>query len=127
MLCIKWKFLSQLFDTFSKARISLDGLFVCAGSGFDCKVFREICQREGIFPGVAFNCRNGNNSSDEYYLLDETLYKERFTVERTNAWQDSFRSILNRFDFTASSREAFSCIAFSVILSKKIKHTKKSK
>lgn len=119
--------LSELFETLFKARISLDGLFVNADSGFDCKVFREICQREGIFPNVAFNYRNGDNSNDEYYLLDEILYKERFTIERTNAWLDSFRSILNRFDFTVSSWEAFNYIAFSVILLKKIKQTKKSR
>jgi len=36
------------------------------------------------------------------YLLDEELYKERYSIERTNAWMDSFRSILNRFDITVS-------------------------
>ena len=41
--------LAALFGTLSKARISLDGLFVNADSGFDCKVFRETCLREGIF------------------------------------------------------------------------------
>jgi len=118
--------LSALFEPLFKASISLDGLFVNADSGFDCKVFREICLREGICPNVDFNHRNGNNN-DKYYILDEILYKERFTIERTNAWMDSFRSILNRFDFTASSREAFNYIAFIVILLKKIKQKKKSR
>ena len=51
--------------------------------------------REGVFPNVDFNYRNGDNNN-EYYMLDELLYKERFTIERTNAWMDSFRTILNR-------------------------------
>jgi len=118
--------LAVLFETLSKARISLDGLFVNADSGFDCNVFREICLKEGIFPNVDFNYRNGSNN-DVYYVLDEMLYKKRFTIERTNAWMDSFRSILNRFDFTVSSWEAFNYIAFAVILLKKIKQNKKSR
>jgi len=118
--------LSELFEPLTKAKISLDGLFVNADSGFDCKVFREICLKEGIFPNVDFNYRNGDNN-DEEYLLDELLYKERFTIERTNAWMDGFRTILNRFYFTVSSWEAFNYIAFVVILLKKIKQTKKSR
>jgi transposase len=104
----------------------LDGLSVNADSGSDCRSFREICLREGVFPNVGFNCRNGNNS-DEDYLLDELLYKERFAIERTNAWMDSFRTVLNRFDFTVSSWEAFNYIAFTVISLKKIKQRKKSR
>jgi transposase len=118
--------LPEMFETLTKARIQLDGLFVNADSGFDCKIFREICQREGIFPNVAFNYRNGDNN-DEDYLLDELLYKERFTIERTNAWMDSFRTILNRFNFTVSSWESFNYIAFAVVLLKKIKQIKKSR
>jgi len=118
--------LPELFETLFKARISLDGLFVNADSGFDCKEFRELCLREGIFPNVDFNYRNGDNN-DEYYILDEILYKERFTIERSNAWMDSFRTILNRFDFTVSSWMAFNYIAFAVILLKKIKQNKKSR
>jgi len=30
--------------------------------------------------------------------IDEQLYKERYAIERTNAWLDSFRSLLHRFD-----------------------------
>ncbi len=118
--------LPELFEPLNKAKIPLDGLFVNADSGFDCEAFREICLREGIFPNVSFNHRNGDNN-DEDYLLDELLYKERFTIERTNAWMDSFRTILNRFDFTVSSWVAFNYIAFAVILLKKTKQPNKSR
>ncbi|MDR3340033.1 MAG: hypothetical protein LBT25_08115, partial [Candidatus Symbiothrix sp.] len=48
------------------------------------------------------------------------LYKERYSIERTNAWMDSFRSLLNRFDFTVSSWVGFNYIAFIVILLNKL-------
>jgi transposase len=118
--------LAEMFKTLTQAKISLDGLFVNADSGFDCKSFREMCLKEGIFPNVDFNCRNGDNN-DEDFLLDELLYKERFIIERTNAWMDSFRTILNRFDFTVSSWVAFNYMAFAVILLRKIKQSKKSR
>ena len=59
--------------------------------------------------------------------LDELLYKERYSIERTNAWLDSFRTLLNRFDTTISSWKSFNYIAFMVILLKKIERTKKSR
>ena len=45
-------------------------------------------------------------------LLDELLYKERYSIERTNAWMDSYRSVLNRFDTTQTSWEGWNYIAF---------------
>jgi transposase len=44
---------------------------------------------------------------------------------RTNAWMDSYRTLLNRFDTTISSWMSFNYIAFMVILLKKVKKRKK--
>jgi transposase len=117
--------LNELFSTLTLADIKPEGLFVNADAGFDSKEFREICFKHGIFPNVDFNVRNGEVNDDEF--LDELLYKERYSIERTNAWLDSFRTLLNRFDTTISSWKAFNYIAFMVILLKKICKTKKSR
>lgn len=117
--------LDELFSTIQKAGINLDGLFINADSGFDSKEFRSTCDKYGIIANVDFNVRNGNTDND--YLLDEVLYNERYSIERTNAWMDSYRSLLNRFDKTVSSWKAFNYIAFIVILFKKINKNKKSR
>jgi len=52
---------------------------------------------------------------------EEVVYQERYSIERTNAWMDSFRSILNRFD------NSFNYIAFPIIFLKKIYKNKKSR
>jgi hypothetical protein len=101
-------------------------LFVNADSGFDSKNFRQTCLDNGIFANVAFNHRNGNNAESNY-LLDNLLYQERYAIERTNAWMDSYRSVLNRFDTAVSSWESFNYITFIVILLKKIYKKQKSK
>lgn len=117
--------LDELFQTLAKANIPIDGLFVNADAGFDSKEFRSKCFEYGIIPNTAINPRNGNN--DEIIIFDEMLYQQRYTIERTNAWMDSYRTLLNRFDTTISSWKAFNYIAFMIIFLKKINKNKKSR
>ena len=84
----------ELFSTLNKAQIRTDGLFINADSGFDSETFRSVCNKWGIIPKVAFNYRN-EETIDEY-LLDDLRYKQRFIIERTNAWIDSIISLLNK-------------------------------
>lgn len=119
------KSMNEVFETMKESEISLDGLFINADAGFDSKEFKEVCSKQGIIPNVCLNPRNGG--WDDNYFLDDELYKERYSIERTNAWMDSFRSLLNRFDTTTASWESFNYIAFMVILLRKIKKRKKFK
>ena len=111
--------------TLEKADISLDGLFLNADAGFDSKAFRESCDKKDINANVCFNKRNRHADRDEYF--DKELYDERYAVERTNAWMDSYRSLLNRFDTTTESWKGFNYLAFMVIALKKIKKKKTEK
>ena len=125
---------SDLFDievqfevvtaTLDKAEINLDGLFLNADAGFDSKDFRAACASKEINANICFNKRNGDTDRDEYF--DQELYNERYAIERTNAWMDSFRSLLNRFDTTIASWKGFNYLSFIVLALKKFK-TKKSK
>ena len=65
--------------------------------------------REGTFR------ENGNR--DQYF--DKDLYNQRYAIERTNAWMDSYRSLLNRFDTTTESWKGLNYLAFIVIGLKK--------
>lgn len=117
--------LGELFSTLEMANITINGLFVNADSGFDSKDFRNMCASKGVFANVDFN--TGNGELDNNNLLDKELYNEEYSIERFNAWMDSYRTILNRFDTTVSSWKSFNYIAFMVILLKKIKQNKKSR
>jgi len=105
--------------TLEKADISVDGLFLNADSGFDSKEFRESCTKKVINANICFNKRNGSADRDEYF--DQELYDLRYAIERTNAWMDSFRSLLNRFDTMTQSWKGFNYLAFIVIALKKFK------
>ena len=74
---------------------------------------------------IAGNKRNGDGDGDRCF--DEEPYRHRYAVERTNAWMDGFRSILNRFDVMVSSRKGFNSLAFIVIGLKKFMKPKKSR
>ena len=105
--------------------LETDGLFNNADAGFDSKAFRSALNNHGIIANVFPNPRNAEPKED--YLFDEELYKERFVIERTNAWMDGFRSILTRFDTTVSSWKGWNYLAFAVVFLNKIHKSQKFK
>lgn len=110
----------EITTTLEQADISVKGLFLNADAGFDSKEFRNCCERKEIQANICFNKRNGNQADRNEYF-DQELYDERYSIERTNAWIDSFRSLLNRFDTTKTSWLGFNYLAFIVIALKKFK------
>ncbi|WP_146052808.1 transposase, partial [Aquimarina sp. I32.4] len=106
-------------STLEDANISIEGLFLNADAGFDAKNFRNSCDKKDINANVCFNKRNGDLDRDEYF--DQELYNERYAIERTNAWMDSYRSLLNRYDTTVTSWIGFNYLSFIVIAIKKFK------
>lgn len=115
----------EVFAALEDAGIATDGLFVNGDSGFDSESFRSACEKRGVIPNVPYNERGGDVDRDEPF--DEKLYRERYSVERTFAWMDAFRSILNRFDTTISSWMGFNFLAFIVIAIKKFGKKKNSR
>ncbi len=115
----------EVVGTLEEAKISVDGLFINADAGFDFQKLRNKCEAKGIIANICANKRNGNSDTDHYFY--DKLYKERYAVGRTNAWIDSFRSLLNRFDTTITSWEGFNFIVFIVIGLKKFYKLKKSR
>ena len=112
--------------TLEEAEIPVEGLFLNADAGFDAANFRTSCNEKEINANICFNKRNGNTEDrDEYF--DQDLYNERYAVEYTNAWMDSFRSLLNRFNTTIESWKGFNYLALYVIALKKIKKIKNIK
>lgn len=108
--------------TLEQANIPVEGLFLNADAGFDSREFRLCCEKKEINANICFNKRKGNADRDEYF--DQLLYNERYKIERTNAWMDSFRSLLNRFDTSVASWLGFNYLAFIVIVLKKFKKIK---
>lgn len=111
--------------TLEDVDITVEGLFLNADARFDAESFRQACQLKEINTNICFNKRNGGKDRNEYF--DKELYNERFAVEPTKAWMDSFRSLPNGFDTTTASWIGFNLLAFMVIALIKFKKANKKK
>ena len=119
------KSVSKIIQTLKQSKIEYEGLFMNADAGFDGQKLREICQRLGIIANFDTNKRNSKNPDQNDYYFDNELYKERFVVERTNAWIDGFKNLIIRYETNAKHWLALHYLAFSVILLRKAGKIKK--
>jgi transposase len=110
---------SDIFKQLESMGLNLDGLFLNADAGFDVNDFRELCESKNIFHNIDFNKRRSKSNSNESYLLDNELYKERFSVEQLNAWVDGFKTLRVRYETRSSNWMALHCLAFAIIFIRK--------
>ena len=108
-------FFTKILEDLKKSNIEVNGLFLNADAGFDSEGFRNLCDANDIIANIDFNKRNSKNT-DNQPLKDDELYKERFSVERTNAWMDAFKALLIRFETKANNWMSLHYLAFSLIL-----------
>lgn len=110
----------QMCQLLQTAGISLKGVFMNADAGFDTQEMRTLCAEKEIEANIADNSRNSIKVFEEYQYFDEQLYKQRYVVERTNAWLDGFKGLLVRYEKKIKSWMTQHWMAFSVILLRKI-------
>lgn len=114
------KTVSKIIATLKDALIAIEGLFMNADAGFDSKKLRNLCEQLDINANIDFNKRNNKNLDQNDYLLDPQLYKERFVVERTNAWLDGFKNLILRYETNDKHWLGLHYLAFSIILLRKV-------
>jgi transposase len=102
------------------AGISLKGVFMNADAGFDTAELRAVCADKEIEANIADNPRNTQEPSEQYQYFDEQLYKQRFVIERANAWIDGFKGLLLRYEKKIKSWMAQHWLAFAVLFLRKI-------
>ena len=110
--------LEELSVLLKEADIDTVGLFLNADAGFDSQFFRQQCAQLGIEANIAMNSRKGDHTY-EYVYFDELLYKRRKVIEQANAWLDSFKALLIRFETKAQHWMALHFLAFAVQLIRK--------
>ncbi len=71
-----------MLEYLGKSNIRVDGLFLNADTGFDCDALRNISQQKEIIANICINKRRENTDN---ILVDDELYVERYSIERTNA------------------------------------------
>lgn len=114
----------ELCSLLQEAGIEMKGLFLNADAGFDSNSFRSLCAERKIQANIALNPRNGE-THEEYIYFDELLFKRRNVIEQANAWLDSFKALLIRFETKALHWYMLLLIAFSVLFIRKINKKQK--
>ena len=98
--------------------IDLKGIELNLDKGFDSKKNRKIIWNAGMKPNIPENSRNRNKSKPKkgrprYFNIKS--YKERFTVEKTFAWEDCYRSLVIRYDRKYSNYMGRKHLAYTLI------------
>ncbi len=111
---------AELCTLLEAAELRLDGLFLNADKAFDVTVLRQACARCNIEVNIPRNRRSTDWQTPDDTLLIPELYQRRQVIEQLNAWLDSFKTLLVRFETCLHTWLAFHWLAFSVLLLRKI-------
>ena len=96
--------------------LDLTGAVLNLDAGFDSKANRKAVFNAGLTPNIKENPRTRQTPKrGRKRFFDEVLYKLRFTVERTFAWEDKFKRLLLRFETKQSRHLGFKLLAFTLI------------
>lgn len=112
--------IEHLFDelcrVLEEAQLALEGLFLNADRGFDTTALRQVCFARDIEANIARTPRAGRRPTTDEPYFDEELYRRRVVIEHTNAWLDSFKTLLVRYETNVHNWLAFHWLAFVVLL-----------
>lgn len=116
----------ELCALLESVQIDLKGLFLNADSGFDAQNLRLACEQREIQANIAANPRSRVGTPAEWTYFDEELYKRRVVVEHANAWLDSFKALLVRYETNVENWLSFHWLAFVVLFLRRINRKKKA-
>ena len=105
------------------AGIAVEGLFLNADSAFDTTALRQACAARSIEANIARNRRATEWQTDDDTFFDPELYRRRAVIEHANAWLDSFKTLLVRYETSVGNWLAFHWLAFLVLFLRKINPT----
>ena len=80
-----------MLEVFKKAHIPIEGLWLNADKAFECEALRQVCYRHHIELNAPHNRRRALGLEDDLPYFDELMYKQRYIIERTNAWMPACR------------------------------------
>jgi transposase len=82
---------------------------------------KQICIDNEIELNIKLNLRNQKQKSNQYWYFDEQLYKRRTKIEHANAWMDTFKALLIRYEKLLETWMAMQWLALITIFCRKLK------
>ena len=98
--------------------MELEGSALTLDSGFDSKMNHKIIKEQGLIPVIHPNKRNTKEPiaiARKFRWFRKDIYKDRYKVERTFGWQDTYRKLALSYDILKETRLGFRYLAYSMI------------
>lgn len=96
----------------------LKNSFLTLDAGFDSEANKSLIRWHGLIPVIKPNPRRIKDPDllDKMHLdFRSDVYKERFKIERTFAWQDTYRKLVTRYEKLECTHNGFKYLAYSMI------------
>lgn len=110
--------LTHLTQFTQRIGLDLTGAAVTLDSGFDSQANRDALTEHHFKPIIYPNRRNTHKPitiAQKFRWFDRTTYKERYKVERTFGWQDTYRKLVVSFDRLPAIRKGCRLVAYAMI------------
>jgi transposase len=110
--------LSKLVSFAVSIGLNLQGTSFTLDTGFDSKRNKDLIKEQKLVPIINPNRRNTKDPiaiARMYRWFDKGLYNERYKVERTFGWQDTYRRLAISYDRLEEIRLGFRHLAYAMI------------
>ena len=110
----------RLLEIAELVSLDIKGAKLSLDSGFDSERNHTIIEDAGLVPVIKPN-RRGTKDEDKFHAMFEKeeeqreVYKQRHKIERTFAWEDSYRKTTIRYEKRADTHMGFKYLAYSLI------------
>lgn len=110
--------LTKLVSFANSIELNLVGSAITFDSGFDSQTNKELIRKQKMNPVISPNRRNAKKPiviARMYRWFNKELYKERYKVERTFGWQDTYRRLAIIYDRLEEIRLGFRNLSYAMI------------
>lgn len=110
----------RLLDVADLAGLDIKGAPLTLDSGFDSKRNQAIITDAGLIPVIKPNRRRIKNEDKLHELFakedeQKAIYQERYKVERSFAWEDTYRKTVIRYEKLQATHMGFKYLAYTLI------------
>ena len=110
--------LTNLVAFTSRIGIDLAGSALTLDSEFDSQDNRDLIKKQKMKPVIYPNRRNTKKPiriAQKFRWCERALYRERYKVERTFGWQDTYRKLVVSYDRLPEIRKGCRLLAYAMI------------
>jgi len=98
--------------------INLSGSYFNYDSGVDSRAVRKMIRNAGMIPNIPENRRNRDVSKPKRgrpRAFDKAIYDDRFSIERSFAWEDTYRQLVISYERKAAHQLGSKLLGYALI------------